>query len=98
MVKKLVRNDVVDLARLSRLQLSEAEIETYLSELNSILGYIEKLSDFDTEGLNPTSQVTGLENVTREDEVVLDQQASPSDLLALVPEKEKNYIKVKRMI
>lgn len=97
MAKKLVIDDVLALAKLSRLQLQDSEIQTYLNELNSILAYVEKLADIDTTGLQPTSQVTGLTNVMRDD-IVTEQTVSPAALFELVPQKEKNYIKVKRMI
>lgn len=85
------------LAKLSRLALSEEEIEKYQKELSSILDYIERLEAVDTTGLQPTYQVSGLQNVMRSDDVVL-QQATPDELLKRVPKTEGRYIKVGRMI
>jgi aspartyl-tRNA(Asn)/glutamyl-tRNA(Gln) amidotransferase subunit C len=93
----LTRDDVLKLARLARLTITEEEIEKYRRELSEILQYVEQLSQVDVTGLEPTTQVTGLKNVTREDEVV-DYGASPDDLLRIVPDTEGRHIKVKRMI
>jgi aspartyl-tRNA(Asn)/glutamyl-tRNA(Gln) amidotransferase subunit C len=94
---KLTREDILKLARLSRLELSDSEIETFQSEISEILNYVEMLKNVDTGNLKPTSQVTGLVNVTRSDEVK-EYAASPDDLLKNVSTREKRYIKVKRMI
>lgn len=94
---KLSKDDVLKLAKLSRLRLSEDEVTRYQDELSSILAYVEKLSSVDTKGLKPTSQVTGLTNVMRQDEVI-EYQAKPSDLMQQAPAKEKNQFKVKRVL
>ncbi|MDQ3065406.1 MAG: Asp-tRNA(Asn)/Glu-tRNA(Gln) amidotransferase subunit GatC [bacterium] len=94
---KLTRDDVLKLAKLSRLRLSNAEIESFQSEISEILGYVEMLNDVDTDGLKPTYQVTGLNNVTRADDVK-DYGTDQLALLKNVPKLEKDYIKVKRMI
>jgi len=96
-MSKLTRDQVLKLAKLSRLALSEEEIEKYQKELSSILDYIERLEAVDTTGLQPTYQVSGLQNVMRSDDVVL-QQATPDELLKRVPKTEGRYIKVGRMI
>jgi aspartyl-tRNA(Asn)/glutamyl-tRNA(Gln) amidotransferase subunit C len=94
---KLSRDDVLKLARLARLDLSEAEVEEYSEELSAILQYVEQLGSVDVKGLKPTNQVTGLTNVTREDEI-RDYGYAPADLLKNVPEVKDNQIKVKRML
>jgi len=93
----LTREDVLKLARLARLTLSDEEVERYCKELTEILHYVELLQNTDVTGLEPTSQVTGLTNVTREDEVI-DYGATPDDLLRLAPHKQDRHVKVKRMI
>lgn len=94
---KLTRDDVLKLARLARLDLTDEEIDEFAVELSEILQYVEQLNDVDTAGLRPTNQVTGLENVYRGDDVV-DYGYKPLDLLRNVPQVEDNQIKVKRMI
>ena len=94
---ELTREDVLKLARLARLDLSDEEVESYRKELSAILDYVAQLDKADVAGLEPTTQVTGLKNVTREDQVV-DYGVSPEDLLRLVPKTQDGQIKVNRMI
>ncbi len=94
---KLSRDQVLKLAHLSRLKLTEEEIEQFSSELGEILEYVEMLDKADVDGLEPTYQVTGLKNVMRKDEVI-EYQAKPQDLVKGAPALEKNQFKVKRVI
>lgn len=94
---QLTRDDVLKLASLARLGLTDEEVEEFSKELTAILQYVEQLSSADIDGLEPTSQVTGLTNVTRPDEV-RQYGYEPLDLLKNVPATENNQIKVKRMI
>jgi aspartyl-tRNA(Asn)/glutamyl-tRNA(Gln) amidotransferase subunit C len=94
---KLTRDDVLKLARLARLELSEAEIEEFRGELSEILQYVEQLQSVDVEGLQPTNQVTGLTNVMREDEIK-DYGYPTAELLKNVPQTQDEQIKVKRML
>lgn len=96
-MSKLTRDQVLKLAQLSRLKLTDEEIERLGKELSEILTYVEMLNQADTRGLEPTYQVTGLKNVMREDEVI-DYQAKPRELLAGAPATEQNSFKVKRVI
>ncbi len=96
-MNKLAREDVLKLARLARLDLSENEVEEYSRELSEILRYVEQLQAVDISGLKPTNQVTGLVNVMRDDKT-RDYGYKPEDLLKNVPEVQDNQIKVKRMI
>jgi aspartyl-tRNA(Asn)/glutamyl-tRNA(Gln) amidotransferase subunit C len=64
-MSKLTRDDVLKLAQLARLDLTDDEVEEYSTELTEILQYVEQLSAVDVKGLDPTNQVTGLTNVTR---------------------------------
>src|SRR5262245_31254635 len=94
---ELTRDDVLKLARLARLTITDEEVEKYRSELVEILKYVEQLQNADVAGLEPTVQVTGLKNVMREDEIV-DYGVAPDDLILLAPNREDRLIKVKRMI
>ena len=62
------REQVLHVARLARLRLTEDEVERMSSELSSILDHIEKISELDLENVEPTSHVVGVENVLRADE------------------------------
>jgi aspartyl-tRNA(Asn)/glutamyl-tRNA(Gln) amidotransferase subunit C len=93
----LTREDVLKLARLARIDLSDEEVEEFAGEFSAILAYVEKLHAVDVDGLQPTSQVTGLTNVMRDD-VVKDYGYKPKDLLKNVPRVQNDQIKVNRMI
>lgn len=93
----LTREDVLKLARLSRLSLTPEEVDEYLAELTEVLQYVEQLGDVDVTGLQPTTQVTGLQNVMRDDQVV-DYGVGRDTLLALAPQTQDGQLKVKRMI
>jgi aspartyl-tRNA(Asn)/glutamyl-tRNA(Gln) amidotransferase subunit C len=96
-MSKLTRDDVLKLARLSRLKLSDDEIEKFRTELSEILEYVQQLETVDTEGLVPTYQVTGLKNVMRDDKEK-DYGYQPANLLKNAPATDKNQFKVKRVL
>jgi aspartyl-tRNA(Asn)/glutamyl-tRNA(Gln) amidotransferase subunit C len=96
-MSKLTKEDILKLARLARLDLTDDEVSTYSSELTEILNYVEMLGKIDTDGLKPTNQITGLVNVTREDSVK-GYGYNTEELRKNVPSSQDDYIKVKRMI
>ena len=96
-MSKLSKEDILKLARLARLQLHGDEVAKYQKELTAILDYVKVLDSVDTTGIEPTYQVTGLTNVTRED-VIVDYGITPKELLKNVPHIQGDYIRVKRMI
>lgn len=85
------------LAQLSSLELNDTEAEALRIDLENILGYIEQLSELDTSGVEPTYQVTDLQNVWRDD-VVDDYGVSRDDLIGLAPDVDKNQIKVPKVL
>jgi aspartyl-tRNA(Asn)/glutamyl-tRNA(Gln) amidotransferase subunit C len=64
----LTQDQVLHVAKLARLALSEEEVELYGAELSKVLGYIEKIEELDLDQVEPTSHVVPLENVLRADE------------------------------
>jgi len=91
------RNDVAQLATLSSLQLNDDEADSLQQEIAAILTYVQQLAELDTEGVNPTYQVTDLENVWRDD-VVIDEQVTREQLLNLAPESAEHQIKVPKVL
>jgi aspartyl-tRNA(Asn)/glutamyl-tRNA(Gln) amidotransferase subunit C len=79
------REQVMHVARLARLRLTDEEIDAMVEELPKILGHIELMESLDLEGVEPTSHVVQIENVLREDvprpslpvEVALDPAPDP---------------------
>lgn len=94
---KLTREDVLKLAHLARLELSDDEVSEYSKELTEILQYVEQLGSVDVSGLKPTNQITGLTNVARADEIK-DYGYKTEDLLVNLPDTKDKLIKVKRML
>jgi aspartyl-tRNA(Asn)/glutamyl-tRNA(Gln) amidotransferase subunit C len=94
---KISSDDVRHLAQLSSLQLTDSEVEALRHDIEAILGYVEQLSQLDTTGVEPTYQVTDLENVWREDEVQEDA-VTPEQLLELAPESASNQVKVPKVL
>ncbi len=94
---KLTREDVLKLARLARLHVSDEEVDQFTREISAILGYVEQLQQADLQDVEPTYQVTGLKNVMRPDEV-WDYGPSPEELLKNAPAIEKGHFKVRRMV
>lgn len=62
-----MRINVLHIAKLANLPLTDEETKKFEKQLSEVLQYIEKLNDVDTKNVIPTSQVTGLENVLRDD-------------------------------
>jgi aspartyl-tRNA(Asn)/glutamyl-tRNA(Gln) amidotransferase subunit C len=96
-MNKLSREDVLKLARLSRLQLTDDEIKKFEAEIGALLEYVEVLQKVDVDGLEPTYQVTGLKDVMRPDEVA-DYGPDAQALLKNAPATEAGHFKVKRMV
>ena len=61
------REQVLHVARLARLRLTEEEVERMAGEMSTILGHVETMNELDLEGVEPTSHVVELQNVLRED-------------------------------
>jgi len=93
---KISLKDVEHVARLARLELSDADKERMRRELDSILSYIDKLRAVDTEGVEPTSHAVPLTNVMRED--VTRSSFAQSDMLANAPERSGDFFRVPKII
>ena len=93
----ITTDDVRHLAQLSSLQLSEEEVAHLQADLENILGYIAQLGELDTTGVEPTYQVTGLENVWRED-IVGKSSISRDELLALAPDATDVAVRVPKVL
>ncbi len=94
------KEEVQHIAKLSRLGLTEKEIEKFQKDLSSILEYIEKLKKVDVSGVKPTSHSVLVENIVRNDEMRLNgaSQKEAEKLLDLAPETRDSYLKVKSIL
>ena len=90
------RNDVEHVARLTRLALTEEELERMREQLNSILTHLDTLRGVDTEGVEPTAHAVDLVNVMREDEV--EPCLPQASMLANAPDRSGELFRVPRII
>ena len=93
---KITMQEVEQVARLARLQLSDAEKERMRNELDGILSYIDKLRALDTKGVPPTSHAVPMTNVMREDEPA--PSLPQADMLANAPERRGDFFRVPKII
>ena len=91
---KLTKTDVLHIAELARLKLTESEVLKFLPQLSTIVDYIGKLSKIDTSKVQATSQTTGLVDIFREDRVVSDGSLSQDEALSGTEETYNGYFKV----
>lgn len=94
---RLTKDEVIKLAKLSKIGLSDAEVEQFQTELEKILETVQQLQDIDTEGVSPTYQVSGLKNVSREDEVD-NYGTTREDLLKNAPKSKDGMVKVPKVL
>lgn len=85
--------DVAHVAKLANLSLSPEEEKKFETQLSEVLEMVGKLNDVDTTGLEETSQVTGLENVTREDTPI--ESLSQEDALSNASAQHNGLFMVK---
>jgi len=91
----LTKKEVEHIATLARLELTEKEKEKFAEQLSSILGYFKELQKVDLSKVEPTSQVTGLQNVSQPDVVKKCDAETMKKLIAAAPERIDNLVKVK---
>ncbi len=84
------------IAKLSRLELKENEIEGFVADLDKIINYVDTINQLDTAEVATTEHVLDLKNVVRKDEVV--PSLSIEDVLKNAPDKEMNCFKVPRVL
>ena len=89
---RVERAQVEHVARLARLGVTDAEVETFSRQISAILATMDILNELDTTGVEPTAQVTGLESVWREDRVA--PSLTVDQVLANAPRAEANCFRV----
>lgn len=91
---KLSQEQIEHMARLARIELLEEEKEKFQKQLSAVLEYMEILNEIDTEKVEPTSQVTGLKNVFREDIVRACDEETRKLILENFPERDGRLLRV----
>ena len=93
---KLSREEVLHIARLARVGLTEAEITRLSEQLSHILENFEILQQVDTTGVAPTAQSVALQSIMRDDEVA--PSFPPDDVLANAPRREGDCFRVRAVL
>lgn len=93
---KVTKQDVEYIAELAKLEYTEEEKEKFTAQFNTILEYIDKLNELNTDDVEPLSHVIELSNVVREDEV---KPSLPiEEALKNAPSKTGSFFKVPKVI
>ncbi len=93
---KLSREEVLHIARLARLGLSEGEVSRFQEQLSNILENFELLKQVNTANVPPTAQSITLQNVVRDDEV--SQSLSKDQILANAPRRDGDFFRVRAVL
>ncbi len=93
---KLSREDVLHIALLCRLGLTEADVPGFQEKLSNILENFQALRKVDTTGIPPTAQPFPLQNVMRADEIC--PSLLPEEVLANAPRREEDFFRVQAVL
>ena len=93
---KLSHEEVLHIALLARLGLTEAELDRFREQLSNILENFEVLQQADTTGISPTAQSIALQNVVKDDEVAA--SLPQSEILANAPRKDGDFFRVRAVL
>jgi len=95
-MSRISAEDVRKVATLARLELPEAKVQAYTTQLERILDYVAQLEAVDTEGVPPTTRAVEVVNVTRDDRV--NPTPVREDLLNLAPQREGDFFRVPKIL
>jgi len=95
---QLTSTQIEQLAKLARLKLAPTDQKKFTKQLGDILGYFEKLTQLDTQNIEPTSQSIDLKNVDRLDEIKDCLPEIQTAILNNTPDKSGNYIRVNKVL
>lgn len=96
MAQRISRQDVEKVAKLARLQLSEAELEQFTEQLGAILEYVEKMNELDADNVEPLAHCLPVSNVFRADEVKA--SLGTEKALANAPQRDSEFFKVPKIL
>ena len=96
--KKLSKEEVLHLAKLAGLNLTDEEIELNSQQLSETIEYIKNLDELNTEGVEPTNSVVDLSNITFEDGTTNCRGLSPEDIMMNGKNVKENMFRVDRIM
>ena len=94
----LTQEDVLHIAELARIDLTEEEVSKYQKDLSAILAYFEQLQTVDTDHVDTIGHITGISNVYREDRAKEFGDLGREWILKNVPKRKDDYIQVKAVL
>lgn len=97
-MSKLTKDDILHVAKLAKLEITDAEVKKYTDQLSTVIDYFSELSELDTKDIEPTSQTTGLENIFRQDEVKPENCLSRDAAVSGTDKIFNGYFKVKAIL
>lgn len=96
MAKKIDQDQVRKVAKLSRLELTEAEVQEFTGQLSAILDYVEKLNELDTTCVEPLAHCLPVSNILRED--CPTESLGTERALANAPQRDDEFFKVPKIL
>lgn len=93
---KLSREEVLHIARLARIALTEEEITRLSGQLSNLLEHFEVLQEVNTDNVPPTAQPNDLRSIARDDNVI--PSLPPDDVLLNAPRQEDGYFRVRAVL
>ncbi len=96
MAKKIDQTQVRKVAKLSRLELTQAEVEEFTGQLSAILDYVEKMNELDTTNVEPLAHCLPISNVFRQD--IAKESLGTEKALANAPQRDEEFFKVPKIL
>ncbi len=96
MAERIDEEQVRKVARLSRLELTEGEVEEFTGQLSAILEYVEKMNELETDRVEPLAHCLPISNVLRED--VVKESLGTEKTLANAPQRDEDFFKVPKIL
>ena len=94
----LSKEEILNIATLARIGLTDEEVEKYQHDLSEILDYFKKLDEVDISGVEPIGHITGMQNVFRSDSKEDFGSLGKKAIAKNFPEEKEGYIKVKSVL
>ena len=96
MAQRIDKTQVRKVAKLSRLELTEPEVEEFTGQLSAILDYVEKMNELDTTDIEPLAHCLPISNVLRED--CARESLGTEKVLANAPQRDGEFFKVPKIL
>ncbi len=96
MAERIDEAKVRNVAKLARLELSDAEIQEFAGQLSAIIEYVEKMNELDTEGVEPLAHCLPMSNVFRDD--IVAESLGVEKTLANAPQRDGEFFKVPKIL